>query len=181
MKKILLILLFPALLFGQAAVKTYSYGDWISYEEETVRVVNTDTDTVFFSFRTITPTAAVASDTNTTTYDPPDVVYWSGNGTIEVIPTYVTSDAETDSLEIYVYALDPDGGIMASQKIWLDFTVGVGDWQTSQCVTNWTSTAKYNASIGGAFSACFGIAVFVSQHAADTGQSADIKVRFIRN
>jgi hypothetical protein len=179
MYRFILLLLLPVLLFGQTAV--YQYGSWLSSSSRTVQLSDTDTDTVFFSFRTTSSSTSVDPDTNTTSYNPPDVVYWSGHGTIEIIPTVVSSDTESDSLQVYVMGVDQIGNIMQSQKVWLDFSSTVGDWTTTAQYLNWTSGTAYNASIGEAFSPCNAIAVFVAQDAADTGQDVDVQVRFIRD
>jgi len=178
MKKIiLLIFVLIELAYGQDALKVYSYGNWISCETDSVYLINADTDTVFFSFRTVSRANSVAPDTNSTTYNPPDAVWWGKSATIEIIPTYVTSDSETDSLKVWIKALDLRGNIMNSQVANCDFTGG--DWETSAQIFNWANNTAYNASISTAFSPCFGFAVFVQQYAVS--QSSKVIVRLIRD
>lgn len=178
MKKLILLLFVLIPIFAHGQTRTYSYGNWISQSSVDLTLTDSDQDTAFFSFRVANSSDAV-SPTSTGPINPPDNVFWSGHGTISITPDTLVSDVETDSLKIWVYGLDQAGNIMVSQKVYLDFTAGVGDWDDTEHVLDWSPGVVYSASIGGAFSPVMGIAVIVEQDA--TAQGTTVNVNFIRD
>ena len=175
MKKLATILAFLLTVPIGAQAQRYTYGNWIASDSGNVTLTNADTDTLFFAFRGLRASGSVSENSN----NPPDAVYWSGDAFLVIYPT-TAADNETDSLEIWIKPLDEHGNVIYGPKSWADFSETSGDWSSSQKVLDWTSGTIYGASLTGALPPCFGIAVFIKQHATGT-QSTSVGAKLVHD
>ncbi len=173
---VLLLVVFPIGLFGQT--RNVNYGNWVSSKDSIqVQLVGNDIDTVRFSFRSLRSDP----DPTESTLNPPDDVYWSGDGFLVIYPAVAgDGDLESDSLKAWLQPIDENGSIIEGPKIFCDWSAAVSEWiqpaDSANAVLNWAAGKRYGCSLGGAFPPCAGFAAMFRQYASADTTNLPIKL-----